>query len=73
MIWKTPVFLKWVYPGFLIGLLLLIGLLQLGSDAPPPVIVLFPVMAFGLVGLFANTVWSLVSTKSGKQEDARFW
>ena len=61
-----------MYPGFLIGLLL-IGLPQLSSDATQTVIVLFPLMALGLVRLFANTVWSLVSTKSGNQEDVRSW
>jgi hypothetical protein len=59
VIWKTPVILKWVLPGFLIGLLLLIGIIQLGAESPSPVIVLFPAVALGLVGLFAQTIWAL--------------
>lgn len=54
------IILKWVYPGFLIGLLLLMGLLLLRSGSPSPAVVLFPVVALALVGLFASTLWSLV-------------
>jgi hypothetical protein len=54
------VVLKWIFPGFFVGMLLLMGLIQLASESPSPAIVLFPVIALSIVGLFAGSIWGWV-------------
>ncbi len=55
-----PIILKWVFPAFFAGMLFLMGVLALRSDSPSPAIVLFPVIAVSVAGLFAATVWGWV-------------